>query len=312
MSPLAILLAVLILVDVATAVYLVNWGPFPLIVAELGAPTAYLNVYVHVPPAVALYVMAALSFALAVWGAWRGLSERALKWLDFSAYSVAALGWYAFVSGTIWAAESWGTPLALDPRQMSILVLALIYSLYPAIRRGVEDPERSVKLAQSFVIAGFVLAIVSLLAPVLAQALHPRPGTTLGGSMGQYMGMRILLVLAIFFALLFVKPARWISAVYLAGVVVAVALLYPWLLYQPQRVVNVTETAIVLEGGQVLNVPPGHVLSPAFFNGTPTLPKNFVAVVDGGVELVRHFSAYVNAAIYFATMAFILWLRERL
>jgi len=184
-----------------------------------------------VPPAVALYVMAALSFALAVWGAWRGLSERALKWMDFSAYSTAALGWYAFASGTIWAAESWGTPLALDPRQMSILVLALIFSLYPAIRRGVEDPERSVKLAQSFLIAGFALAIISFFAPVLAQALHPRPGTTLGGPLGQYMGTRILLVIAIFFALLFAKPARWTSAVYLAGVVVAVALLYPWLLY---------------------------------------------------------------------------------
>ena len=306
------LVILLILFDVISALYLVNWGPFPLIIQELGAPTAYLNVYVHVPAAILLYVAAVVALVLALWGAVRRPSERVVKWMDFSAYSVALLGWYAFISGTIWAAESWGSPFALDPRQMSILVLALVFSIYPAIRRGVEDPDRSVKLAQAFVIAGFVLVIVSLVAPVVAQAYHPRPGTTLTGTMGMYMGVRILLLMALFFVLMFLGSARRALWLYVAGAVVALALLYPWLLYGPVRVVNVTATSIVLEDGRVLAVPPGEVLSPVEMGGVPTLPKHFVAVVDGRVELVRHFSVYINAVLYFAVMILIFRLRERL
>ncbi len=306
------LVILLILFDVVSALYLVNWGPFPLIIQELGAPTAYLNVYVHVPAAILLYVAAVVAFVLALWGAVRRASERVVKWMDFSAYSVALLGWYAFISGTIWAAESWGSPFALDPRQMSILVLALVFSIYPAIRRGVEDPDRSVKLAQAFVIAGFVLAIVSLVAPVVAQAYHPKPGTTLTGTMGMYMGVRIILLMALFFGLMFLGSARRAWLLYVAGAVVALVLLYPWLLYGPVRVVNVTAASIVLEDGRVMAVSPGEVLSPVEVGGTPTLPKNFVAVLDGRVELVRHFSVYVNTALYFGTMVLILLLRERL
>lgn len=306
------IIPLLVLVDVVSALFLVNWGPFPLVIKELGSPTAYLNVYVHVPAAIMLYVMAVVALGTAAWGALKRPSEKVVALMDFSAYAVAALGWYAFISGTIWAAESWGTPLALDPRQMSILVLALMFSLYPAIRRGVEDPDRSVKLAQAFVIAGFILAVVSLYAPVLVQAFHPRPGTTLTGSMGPYMGARILLLMALFAALAFVKPGRAPVYIYAAGLAAALVLAYPWLLYSPARVVNVTATSIILEDGRVLPVPPEAVLTPAYFNGTPTLPKNFVAVVGGSVELVRHYSAYVNTALYFATMIFILWIRKRL
>jgi len=302
----------LVLLDVASAVYLVNWGPFPLVVRELGAPTAYLNVYVHVPAAILLYVAATAALVLAVWGTVRRPSERVVRWMDFSAYATALLGWYAFLSGTIWAAESWGSPLALDPRQMSILVLALVFSVYPAIRRGVEDPDRSVKLAQAFVIAGFVLAVVSLVAPVVVKAYHPKPGTTLTGTMGMYMGARILLLIALFLTVMFLGSAKRAWWLYIAGAVVASALLYPWLLYKPVRVVNVTATSIILEDGRVLAVPPGKVLSPVEVGGVPTLPKNFVAVVDDGVELVRHFSAYVNTALYFGIAALMLLLRERL
>jgi heme exporter protein C len=302
----------LVLLDVVSAVYLVNWGPFPLVVQELGAPTAYLNVYVHVPAAILLYVVATAALVLAVWGAVRRPSERVVRWMDFSAYATALLGWYAFLSGTIWAAESWGSPFALDPRQMSILVLALVFSVYPAIRRGVEDPDRSVKLAQAFVIAGFVLAVVSLVAPVVVEAYHPKPGTTLTGTMGMYMGARILLLMALFLTVMFLGSAKRAWWLYIAGAAVALALLYPWLLYGPVRVVNVTANNIVLEDGRMLAVPPGEVLSPVEVGGVPTLPKNFVAVVDGRVELVRHFSAYVNMAFYFGVVALILLLRERL
>ena len=302
----------LVLLDVASAVYLVNWGPFPLVVQELGAPTAYLNVYVHVPAAILLYVAATAALVLAVWGAVRRPSERVVRWMDFSAYATSLLGWYAFISGTIWAAESWGSPFALDPRQMSILVLALVFSVYPAIRRGVEDPDRSVKLARAFVIAGFVLAVVSLVAPVVVEAYHPKPGTTLTGTMGMYMGARVLLLMALFLTVMFLGSAKRAWWLYIAGAAVALALLYPWLLYGPVRVVNVTANGIVLEDGRALAVPPGEVLSPVEVGGVPTLPKNFVAVVDGRVELVRHFSAYVNMAFYFGVVALILLLRERL
>ncbi|AET33098.1 cytochrome c biogenesis protein CcsA [Pyrobaculum ferrireducens] len=306
------LLYILIAADVLSAIYLVGWGPFPLIISELGAPTAYLNVYVHVPAAILLYIVAVVALAFAVWGAVKRPSERIVKWMDFSAYTVALLGWYAFISGTIWAAESWGSPLALDPRQMSILVLALVFSIYPAIRRGVEDPDRSVKLGQAFIAAGFVLAVVSLLAPVLAQAYHPKPGTTLAGSMGMYMGLRILLLIALFFSVMFLGSARHVAWIYVVGVLISLALLYPWLFYSPVRVVNVTATSIILENGRSVPVPPGEVLSPVEVGGVPTLPKNYVAVIGGRVELVRHFSAFVNSALYFIFMALLLKLRERL
>lgn len=297
--------------DVATAVWLVGWGPFPLYIEEVGAPTAYLNIYVHVPAAMALYVAAGLAFVLAVWGLVRGL--RRVELLDYSAYVVAAFGWYAFVSGTIWAAESWGSPWAMDPRQLSILVLAVVFSLYPAIKRGVEDPDRSVKLREAFVAAGFALALISLFAPYLAPAaFHPRPGATLGGSLRAYMGLRVAIVFALFIASLFVKPPRRLFLLYAAGAAAVLALMYPWLLYSPVRVVNVTAGGIVLADGRIVHVDPASVLSPAFVDGRPTLVGNFVVVDGGRVYLVRHYSAYVNAALYFLTMAAVLEVWRRL
>ncbi len=292
-----VVLAIVIL-DVLSAIYLVNWGPFPL-AAELGAPTAYLNIYVHVPAGVAMYVTASLAFASALVSIRR---QSAVKVMDSSAYITAALAWYAFISGTIWAAESWGTPLALDPRQMSILTVAVVFSLYPAIRRGVEDPDRSVKLSQSYLIAGYVLVVISLLAPVLVEAFHPKPGATFGGTLRAYMGLRTVLVVALFTVLIFTrapKPTLWL---YLTAAVVVSAMLYPWL-QNPVRVIDVTNNSIVLEDGRVLNIPPQSVLTPVEINGVATLPKHYILVSKDGVELVRHYSAYVNAALYFLTAA---------
>ncbi|MFN3803817.1 MAG: cytochrome c biogenesis protein CcsA [Pyrobaculum sp.] len=297
-------IAVLAAVDVISAIYLVNWGPFPLVVKELGAPTAYLNIYVHVPAGIVMYIMATAALASALWGVKRP-SPRVIQLMDVSAYITAALAWYAFVSGTLWAAESWGTPLALDPRQMSILAVALVFSLYPAIRRGVEDPDRSVKLAQSYLIAGYVLVVISLVAPVVAKSLHPQPGATLTGTLRLYMMARTILVAAFFFTLLLAAGGRKVVWIYMTGAVVALAMLYPWLL-GPVRVVDVTATSIVLEDGRALPISPSQVLTPAEVEGYPTLPKNFVLVRDGEVELVRHYSAYINAALYFLTAAAVL------
>jgi len=53
---LALLVAVLVLADVSFALYAVYKGSFPASV-ELGSPTAYLNLYVHVPLAWSSYLL---------------------------------------------------------------------------------------------------------------------------------------------------------------------------------------------------------------------------------------------------------------
>ncbi|MEL9991369.1 MAG: cytochrome C biogenesis protein [Thermoproteus sp.] len=297
------ILPALAVIDIGTAIWLVQFGPFPLVV-DTGASTAYLNVYVHVPGSVALYVAATLALIAAL--------LRRIRIMDFSAYATAALGWFAFITGTIWAAESWGSALALDPRQMSVLVFALIYSIYPAVKRGVEDPERRERLARIYIAAGYALAVLSLIAPYLATSFHPRPGTTMEGPLGAYMGLRILIALAVFAALAAVRPPRFVAYIYLAGIAASLVLLYPWFFYSPVRVVNVTTSSIGLADGRVLDIKPSAVLSPAFVNNTPTLVGNFVALIGGVPQLVRHYSAYVNLALYCATMSLLVEVRRRL
>lgn len=307
------ILFILCSLDIFSALWLVSNGPFPLIIKEIGATSAYLNVYVHVPAAVTMYILALAALILSLKGLIKGLTETGMKRMDFLAYSVAILSWYAFISGTIWSAESWGSPFTLDPRQMTVLVLALMFSIYPAIRKSVEDPEKNVRLAQVFIVAGFGLAILALLAPAIAQqAFHPKPGTALTGSMGIYMGVRILIVTGVLFSIAFLRGGKTVVSLYLVGSFIALALLYPWILYAPVRVIDAGPTYITLENGKIIAVDPASIRDPPFFQGKSTIVGNFVYVIDGNVALVRHYSAFINTALYFISMAIIVWMRDKL
>ena len=89
-------------------------APFPLTV-ELGAPTAYLNLYIHVPLAWTAYLLFAVS-------AGAGLAYLARRRVGLDRLSLAAAaageiyGLAALATGMVWASESWGAPWSWDPR----------------------------------------------------------------------------------------------------------------------------------------------------------------------------------------------------
>lgn len=168
---LAALLAVLVAVDSLTLIYAVAEGPFPSVVPR-GAPTAYRNLYIHVPVSIAAYLAFTIS-ALA------GLSYLALRRdrhyvvMETSIRVGLPLGVASFLTGSIWAHESWGAFWSWDPRQVGVLFLVIAYSLYFVVKRAVEDPDRSPLISSGYAVAAYATVPLSFILPYITESLHP-------------------------------------------------------------------------------------------------------------------------------------------
>ncbi len=196
MRKLVAALAVTSLVDAATLWVSQVSGPFPSVV-PLGNPTAYRNLYVHVPISVSTYLLFTSGFLLALAYLLRGSS-----WMEAAAHSfiVAGLvmGFSTLVTGMIWASESWGSPWNWDPRETGVLFMFLAFLVYLAVRSSIKDPDVRPKVSMAFAVAAYATIPLSFVVPYLMPSLHPTmPETSMfvrGGLTPLIFGGRILLV----------------------------------------------------------------------------------------------------------------------
>ncbi|MEM4429491.1 MAG: cytochrome c biogenesis protein CcsA, partial [Acidilobaceae archaeon] len=170
------LLLTLLLVDSVTVTYSIFKGSFPSIV-ERGAPTAYRNLYVHVPVSVGSYIVLTIAAVLALLFL---LTRRSTFYFlsDSSIKIGIPLALASFLTGSIWAMESWGALWSWDPRQVSILFLLIAYTLYFAVKNSVRDPDRRPSIAMAYAFAVYATVPLSFIIPRITESLHPTPEHT--------------------------------------------------------------------------------------------------------------------------------------
>ncbi|MEM0365466.1 MAG: cytochrome c biogenesis protein CcsA [Acidilobaceae archaeon] len=170
------LLLTLLLVDSVTVTYSIFKGSFPSIV-ERGAPTAYRNLYVHVPVSVGSYIVLTIAAVLALLFL---LTRRSTFYFlsDSSIKIGIPLALASFLTGSIWAMESWGALWSWDPRQVSILFLLIAYTLYFAVKNSVRDPDRRPSIAMAYAFAVYATVPLSFIIPRIVESLHPTPEQT--------------------------------------------------------------------------------------------------------------------------------------
>jgi heme exporter protein C len=329
----AVLLAAL---DVGVALHVVYRGAFPLRV-NLGTPTAYFNIYLHIPMAWATYVLYTGGFVSAILYLVRG-NER---WDRYTRAFIALGTVYAvftLASGMAWASESWGAAWSWDPRETGVLLLLLAYLVYFALRSSIPDPDRAASLSAAYAVAAYSMVPVSFIAPRLAQSLHPTMG-----NFGNFMGRPDVLgifvprvVLATIVALLLAnlyarrlagEPApSWLRPVaagfIVGGLVIGLVVASPYLRGGVERVVGakldssdriVSLTLIGPEGNHTVEFrePVPSPVQPPVYEGKPTILSHLVRVEDGRVEVVRHWSVALNAAAYPVILGIAFWLLSR-
>lgn len=115
------------------------------------------NIYFHVPTA----WISVLAFLIGAIYSILYLRSKRIKY-DLYAESANQLGFIfcflALITGSIWAKFSWGDfwTLKEDSRQLTIVVLVLIYAAYFALRSAVEQEEKKAALAAVYTIIAFV------------------------------------------------------------------------------------------------------------------------------------------------------------
>ncbi len=332
---------ILAAIDVAVAVYAAYHAPFPLRVS-LGAPTAYLNIYLHIPMAWGSYLLYTGAFVSAIIYLVRGGE----KW-DRLVQAFVTLGTvyavFTLVSGMAWASESWGAAWSWDPRETGVLLLLLAYLVYFALRSSIPDPDRAATLSAAYAVAAYAMVPVSFIAPRITQSLHPTM-TSFGEFMkrpevASIFGARVLLasIVALLLAYLAARrlggeepPAwlRWVGLGFIAaGVVIGLALASPYLGGNVYRVVGATvdEKGYIVslnvvgpEGNKTIRLPEPQPspIQPPFYTGkggekVPSIVSELVRVEDGRVVVVRHWSVALNAAAYPVVLGIVFLLLSR-
>lgn len=130
-------------------------------------------VFFHVPMA----WVAVLAFCVNLWGSLRYLSRRD-PLDDARAVAAARLGMLfcllATVTGSLFAGIMWNSFWNWDPREVSIVVLLLVYAAYFALRDAVPDDERRGVLAGAYATLAFVtMPFLVFVVPRIYWSLHP-------------------------------------------------------------------------------------------------------------------------------------------
>ncbi len=301
----ALLLSLLFLVDAAVSIAAVLWAPYPARV-PLGSPAAYLNIYIHVPVAMVSYILYAGAFASAI----LYLKRRAARYdrLTYSFTLIATLyAAYTLVSGSLWAAESWGTAWNWDPRETGVLLLFLAYLAYFAVRHSITDPDRAPVVASVYAIAAFSMVPISYLAPrIAASSLHPTKAL-LQGFMEQatvraffYTKLVTVLLIGLTAALLAERvvagwrPPRRLARL-LAGstLAAALALVAVASLLASQYTGTVTRVYAVFNGGHTLLVK----LSEGYKNVTVENPPPHPELLGGHIVRLEGLNGSVTSSV---------------
>ena len=318
MRKLVTLLAPLLVMDTVLTVYAARYGAFPLFV-DVGSPTAYLNIYIHVPIAWTSYMLFAASMVSAI----VYLLKEDEKY-DGLVYAFALAGLLysmaTLVTGSMWAMESWGTPWNWDPRETGVFLLFLAYVVYFALRFGISDPDRSSRISAIYAIAAYSMVPISYISAQIAASLHPNP---------QYTGSFIAQpnVLWLFVSKTLVATFVGLSLAYLlvrrgsvpkamkylgllivaAGIVSAAFLASPYATGQVHRVLDANLkdgmiSSVVLDDGRGItyNPPIPSPVKPAEVEGRPTIIGHLVTVQDDMLAVVIQWSVAFSVVVYLA------------
>jgi heme exporter protein C len=131
------------------------------------------NIYFHVPVA----WIAELAWVVAVFYSIRYLRRKDVV-DDVKASSAAAIGLLfcilATVTGSIWARFDWNSFWSWDPRQVSILVVLVIYGAYFALRSAIPSTEQRGRISSVYLILMVIpVTFFIFIFPRLMPGLHP-------------------------------------------------------------------------------------------------------------------------------------------
>ena len=311
---LAYIVSILLIIDIAVAGYALLQAPFPLRV-DLGAPTAYLTIYIHVPMAWASYIL----FTLALVGGILYLKTQREFYDRLTLYAALfgeLYGIGTIVTGMAWAHESWGAAWNWDPRETAVLLLILVYLGYFAVRSSIRDPEKRRQVAATYAVAAYSMVPLSFIIIYTLPSLHPQAEQAVSffrtRQVMEFFAPRAILVSvnAIGLVLLAAKGVEWRKAripaavILVVGLAVALHLLSPYLAGTPVRVINATLSDggisyIETTGGAyTFQEPVESPVKPPEADGQPSIIGHLVEVRDGSVELVVHWAAPFALIVY--------------
>jgi heme exporter protein C len=97
---------------------------------------------------------------------------------DIRAEVSARMGlWFcvlATITGSIWAKATWNMYWNWDPREISIVVLLLVYMSYFGLRSAITDPDKRIRLAAVYaILAALIMPFLVFVVPRMYSSLHP-------------------------------------------------------------------------------------------------------------------------------------------
>uniref|UniRef100_A0A7C4S8N6 Cytochrome C assembly protein n=1 Tax=Geoglobus ahangari TaxID=113653 RepID=A0A7C4S8N6_9EURY len=194
------MLPIILVIDIATAVYAAFFGPYPSI--SLFDPTSYRILYLHVPLAWNMYFAFTLTFVFSLLYLIKSNQKH-----DLIAYYSTVLGTLyglgAVICGMLWAKEVWNSYWSWDPRQTATLIALLAYTAYISLRKSIPDIERSRVVSAVFGVSAYVTIPLSYLSAVTFRSLHTQiPQQPLGFEVLILLGFRVVISLALFLMIL--------------------------------------------------------------------------------------------------------------
>ena len=193
-------LFMLIIVNVALAVYSVLFGWYPQI--SLFDATCYRILYLHVPMAWNMYFAFTLTLIFSIAYLLKE-NEKYDKIAFCSAVLGILYGFGAITSGMLWANEVWGSYWNWDPRQTATLMALLAYIGYIALRESIPDVERSRTISAVFGVSAYVTIPISYLSAVAFRSLHEQlPHQPLSFESYVLLALNVVTSFAVFIALL--------------------------------------------------------------------------------------------------------------
>jgi heme exporter protein C len=102
----------------------------------------------------------------------------------------------ATVTGSLFANVMWNSFWNWDPREVSIVILLLIYAAYFALREAIPDEERRASLSAAYAVLAFVtMPFLVFVVPRIYWSLHPDTIIGATGNLKLQMESRMLQVL---------------------------------------------------------------------------------------------------------------------
>lgn len=91
----------------------------------------------------------------------------------------------ATLTGMLWAKPVWNTWWTWDPRLTTMTIMGFTYFGYLLLRRSIDSPGKSARLAAIYAIVGFVSVPLTFFSARLLRTIHP----TIFGETGETMAM---------------------------------------------------------------------------------------------------------------------------